>query len=160
MDSNIQPEKQAIRPLKGNKISQKKPRIGQGRAEIKRRRLLLIIQTIGQSAEMLKKIPEESKIEKKVINHPGFATPVQSIINSNAEIINRKHMIKDIPFYPDPTYRHPSKPVRIPTLESPENVDMSLEINTDFEENSPFQEGLPLKHTKDPITSFSKNLKN
>ena len=42
-------------------------------------------------------------------------TPVQSINNCNAEVINRKPMIKGIPFYPDPTYRPPPKPVRIPT---------------------------------------------
>ena len=31
LDPNIQPEKQAIRPLKRNEISQERPRIGQGR---------------------------------------------------------------------------------------------------------------------------------
>ena len=29
-----------------------------------------------------------------------------------------------IPFYPDPTYRPPPKPVRIPTSEIPENIDL------------------------------------
>ena len=67
---------------------------------------------------------------------------MQSIHNSNAEVINRKPMMKDIPSYPDPTYRHPPKPVRVPISESPENIDVSLELNTDFEENSPFQEGV------------------
>ena len=81
----------------------------------------------------------------KVINQPDFATPVQSINNSSAEVINRKpiqKINKDIPFYPDPTYRPPPKPVRIPTSESPENIDISPELNIDFEENSPFQEGV------------------
>ena len=32
LNPNIQPEKQATRPLKGNEILQEKPRIGQGRA--------------------------------------------------------------------------------------------------------------------------------
>ena len=54
-------------------------------------------------------------------------------------------MIKDIPFYPDPTYRPPSKPVRIPTSEIPANIDISPEPNIDFEENSPFQEGVILE---------------
>ena len=31
LDPSIQPEKQAIRPLKRNEISQDRPRIGQGR---------------------------------------------------------------------------------------------------------------------------------
>ena len=51
-------------------------------------------------------------------------------------------MIKDIPFYPDPTYRPPSKLIRIPMSEGPGNIDISPEINIDFEENSQFQEGV------------------
>ena len=61
------------------------------------------------------------------------------------EVINRRliqEINKDIPFYPDPTYRPPPKPVRIPTSENSESIDISLELNTDFEENSPFQEGV------------------
>ena len=37
VDPNTQPEKQNIRPLKGTKISQEKPQIGQGRAGMRRR---------------------------------------------------------------------------------------------------------------------------
>ena len=65
-----------------------------------------------------KKNPETSKKEMKVINQTDFTTPVQSLNNSNAKVINRRPMIKDIPFYPDPTHRPPPKPVRIPTSES------------------------------------------
>ena len=72
---------------------------------MRRRRLAPINQTIAQSAEPSKKIPEESKIEKKVINQPDFTTPVQSINNSGVEVLNRKPMIKDIPFYHYPTHR-------------------------------------------------------
>ena len=61
LDPNIQPEKQIIRHLKGNEISQEKPRIDQGRAGM-RRRTPPIYQTIAQSAEPLMKIPEASKI--------------------------------------------------------------------------------------------------
>ena len=78
---------------------------------MRRRRLPPINQTTAQSAEMSKRIPEASKMEKKVINHPDFTTPLQSINNSNAEVVNRRPMIKYIPFYPDPTYRPPLKPV-------------------------------------------------
>ena len=38
LDPNIQPEKQNIRPLKENAVLQKKPRIGQARAEMRRRK--------------------------------------------------------------------------------------------------------------------------
>ena len=64
LDPNIQPKKQAIRPLKGNEISQEKPRIGQGRAGMRRRKPP-INQTIAQLVEPSKKIPEASKIERK-----------------------------------------------------------------------------------------------
>ena len=73
---------------------------------------------------------------------PNFATHVQSISNPNMEVINRRTMekiSKDIPFYPDPTYRPPPKPVKIPMSEGLENTDIDLEHNTNFEENSPFQ---------------------
>ena len=117
LDPNIQPEKQNIRPLKGYEISQEKPRICQGRAGMRKRSLPLIKLLLKQQKH-LKKIPEASKIERKVINHPAFTTPVQSINKSNSEVINRRPMIKDIPFYSDPTYRPPPKPVRFSTSES------------------------------------------
>ena len=73
---------------------------------------------------------------------------MQSISNSSAEVINRRliqKINKDIPFYPDPSYRPPPKPVRIPTSESPEKKDIWWELNIDFEENSPFQGGVILE---------------
>ena len=94
-----------------------------------------IDQTIAHSVETSKRIPETSKIEKKVINHPDFTTLVQSINNSSAEVINIRPMIKDIPFYPDPAYRPRPKLVRIPTSERSENIDTSRELNINLEEN-------------------------
>ena len=58
VDPNIQSEKQNIRPLKGNEISQKKLRIGQGRAGMRRRKLPPINQT--NAVETSKKIPKVS----------------------------------------------------------------------------------------------------
>ena len=66
-------------------------------------------------------------------------------------------MIKDIPFSPDPNYRLPPKPVRIPTprsSESSESTDINPEINIDFEENSPFQEGIVSETYQRPEKSF------
>ena len=51
-------------------------------------------------------------------------------------------MIKDIPFYPDPTYRPPPKLVGTPM---PESTDINPEISINFEENSLFQEGVILE---------------
>ena len=78
LDPKIQHERQDIRPIKDNEISQEKPRIGQGRAGMRRRKLPPFNQTTAQSANPSKKIPEASKIERKVINHPDFTTTMQS----------------------------------------------------------------------------------
>ena len=66
-------------------------------------------------------------------------------------------MIKDIPFYPDPSYRPPSKPTRTLTSgssQSSESTDINPEINIDSEENSPFQEGIILETYQRPDKSF------
>ena len=84
---------------------------------------------------------------------PNFATPVQSISNPSLEMINRRMMqiiSKDIPFYPNPTYRPHLKPVRIPMSDVPGNIDINPELNTDFEENFPFQEGVIWETYKRP----------
>ena len=102
---------------------------------------------------MSKKIPEVSNIEKKAITHLDFTTPVQLVNSPSTEGINRRPVIKDIPFYPDPTYRPPPKPVRIPISEGPENIDISPEINIGFKKNSPFQ-GVISKAYQRPDKSF------
>ena len=55
---------------------------------MRRRKLTPINQTITQTSELSKKIPEASKIEK-IINHPDVTTPVESVNNPSAEVINR-----------------------------------------------------------------------
>ena len=125
-DPNIQPEKQIAKPL-FKEIPQAKPRIGQGRAW-SRWKKPPINQPIAQSVENLK-IPVLSKITMEVINLPKFTTPLQ-------------HISKDIPFYPYPVYQPPPKPVKNPMSKCPENMDINLELNTDFEENLPFPEGV------------------
>ena len=60
-----------------------------------------------------------------------------------------KPLIPDVPFHPVPTYRPPLKPVRsnMPSSQESSQSSSSVEninpdINLDFEENSPFQEGV------------------
>ena len=79
---------------------------------------------------------------------------MQSVNNPSMEAINRRPMIKDIPFYPDPTCRPPHKLIRSPTSESPGNIDISPELNIDFMENSPFQEGIISETYQRPDKSF------
>ena len=73
-------------------------------------------------------------------------------------------MIRANPFYPHPNYRPLPKPIRTPmpgSSQSSECTDINPEINIDFEENSPFQEGVILEtYTKGQINHFSKNFKS
>ena len=65
LDSNIKPEKQHANPIKSSVV---KPRIGQGRAGLKRKISDLINQTINPPSELSQKIPGESKIETGITN--------------------------------------------------------------------------------------------
>ena len=70
---------------------------------------------------------------------------MQSISNPSTEVINRRTMqkiSKDIPFYPDPVYRPPPKPVKKPMPGILGNMHINPELNIYFKENSPYQEGV------------------
>ena len=86
--------------------------------------------------------------------------PMHSINNVDERMTHTRHLIPDVPFHPGPAYRTP-KPFRsnVPRSQecsqsspSPENI--SSDINLDFEENSPFQEGVILEAYQRPGKSF------
>ena len=62
-----------------------------------------------------------------------------------------KPLIPDVPFHPGPVYRSPPNPIRhdVSNLQgsqsSPGIEDINPNINLDFKENSPFQEGVMSK---------------
>ena len=67
----------------------------------------------------------------------------------DAGITDTKPLIPDVPFHPGPTYRPPPKPIRsnMPRSQKSSQSSSSVEkinpdINLDFKENSPFQEGV------------------
>ena len=61
----------------------------------------------------------------------------------------------EIPKYPDPIYRPPPKPITLPISAVPRNLsDINPEINMDFEENSPYQEGVILEMYQRPDKSY------
>ena len=125
---------------------------------MRRRRLSLINQAIAQTSELSKKIPGVPKLETRITDQAHSTAPGQSITNSNDEVTHRSPIIKDIPFYPDPTYRPSTKPLRTPMLESSQSSDrtnIDPEINIDSEENSPFQEGIISEIYQRPDKTFS-----
>ena len=84
--------------------------------------------------------------------------PMQSKGDSGTNIIDRK-MIQDIareiPIYPDPVYRPPPKPEKLPIPKIPRSLsDIDPELNMDFEDNSPFQEGVISEMYQRPDKSY------
>ena len=76
-------------------------------------------------------------------------------------------LIPDVPFHPGPTYRPPPKPIRanMPrsqgSSQSSHNLEnTSSDINLDFEENSPFQEGVISETYQGPENHSFKSLEN
>ena len=69
---------------------------------------------------------------------------------------NKNLLIPDVPFHPGPVYRPLPKPIKQDvsypqSSQSSTNIeDISPNINFDFEENSPFQEGVMSKTFQRP----------
>ena len=92
-------------------------------------------------------VPKTTKIQDKVVPVPNYAIPqIKSNDDSGSRMVERKaiHDVnREIPVHTDPVYRPPPKPVKTPISEILGNLlDIDPELNTDFEENSPFQEGV------------------
>ena len=164
LDPNIKPEKQHANPIKG---SVEKPHIGQGRAELRRRRPDPINQTIISPSDLSQKIPGETKIETGKTNCANSKDPMHSVNNMDEGMTHTRPLIPDVPFHSGPAYRAPPKPIRcnIPgsqessqSSKSPKNT--SSDINLDIEENFPFQEALFQKLIKDWTNYFFKDLEN
>ena len=85
---------------------------------------------------------------------------MHSINNVNGKITDNKPLIPDVPFHPGPVYRPPPKLIihnmsnQQGSQSSPGIEDINPNINPDFEENSPFQEGVMSKTFQRPYKSF------
>ena len=104
-------------------------------------------------------MPNTSKTQDIAIPIPDYAIPsVKPKGDTSRKVIERKiiqDVSKDIPIYPDPVYRPPPKPVRtsIPEILG-SLLDIDPELNSDFEENSPFQEGVISEMYQRPDKSY------
>ena len=86
---------------------------------------------------------------------------MHSIKNVDERMTYTRPLIPDVPFHPGLTYRPPPKPFRynVPgsqesSQSSPSSQNISPDINLDFEENSPFQEGVISEVYQRPDKSF------
>ena len=141
LDPNLRPEKQHAIPKQG--ISEK-PRLGQGRAGLRRRRP----DHINQPSEMTQGISGGSKIETGKTNcSQGTNSTHDRAINNN------NPFLPDVPLHLDPLHK-PSSP-----HQNANKINQNPNINLDFEEKLPFQEGIISETIQRPDKSFFQNLK-
>ena len=157
LDASILPEKQHANPIEG---SIEKPCIGQGRAGLIRQRPSPINQTNLLPSELSQKISGGTKIETRKTNHINSTDAMHSINNVDEGMIHTRPLIPYVPFHPGPAYRSPPKLIRANMPRSQESsnssvsTNISLYINLDLEENSPFQEGVISETYQRPDKSF------
>ena len=147
-------------------MSQIKPRLGQVRACLRQKIKLPMSPPIDKPIVKLTKkpipytqkieqpkitlkvpIPECSSIHDKIIPIPDYTIPqTRSADDSSFRMVKRKtiqDISRKIPMYPVPIYRPPPQPTEIPLHKIPRGFsDLDMDINTDFEENSPYQVGV------------------
>ena len=157
LDPNLKPEKQHAIPKQG---SMERQHMGQGRAESRRKRPDPINQPINQPSNLSQKIPGRTEIETGIINHVHTKDLTCSINNMSGKMTNNNPLIPDVPFHPGPFYTPPPKPIKH-NLAYPQSSqsstsieDISSNIIFDFEENSPFQEGIMSETFQRPDKSF------
>ena len=97
---------------------------------------------------MSQKIPGRTEIETRKTNHVYTKDLMHLINNMGGKMTNNSLLIPDVSFHPGHVYRPPPKPIKQDmlypqsSLSSTNIEDINPHINFDFEENSPFQEGV------------------
>ena len=122
-----------------------RPHVGQGRAGSRRKRPDPINQSINKASNLSQKIPGRTEIETRKTNHMHTKNLMHSINNTNGKM-TKKTLIPDVPFHPGPVYKLLPKLIK-QDVSYPQSSRSSTDIeninpNFDFEENSPFQEGI------------------
>ena len=90
-------------------------------------------------------MPDTSKVQDIAIPISNYPIPqVKLKSDTSTKMINRKTIQdvgREILIYPDPVYKAPPKPVKIPIPDIPGSLlDIDPELTTAFEDISPFQE--------------------
>ena len=156
LDPNLRPEKQHALPKQG---SLERLCVGQGRARSKRKGPDPINHAINQPFNLSQEIPGRTKIETRKTNHMHSTDPTHSRNNADDRIANNNPLMLDAAFHPGPILRSPPKPIKQNSThaQSSQNSnvkDINPNINFDFEENSPFQEGVMSETFQRPDKSF------
>ena len=148
LDPNLKPEKQhAI----SKQRSMERPCVGWGRTGLRRKRPDPISQPINPQSNVPQKIPERTEIQTRKTSHMHTKDLTHSLNNVSGKMTNKNPLIPDVPFHPGPGYRPLPIPIKknmsySQSSQSSTSIkDVTPNINFDFEENSPFQEGVMSK---------------
>ena len=127
-----------------------KPRIGQGREGVRRKvRVAPPSQPRQTPASATERMPEVAAQPQVAAEH---VSPAQTDFR---QPISPRIEKREVPFYPDPLFRPPP---RLPNLRESRRdlTDLDTGTNTDFEENSLFQEGIISEKYEGPDRSYIK----
>ena len=147
LDPDLKPERQHTIP---KQASMERLHVGQGRAESKIKKPDPINHAIKQASNLSQKFPGKMEIETRKTNHMHTKDQMHSINNVNDKMANSNPLIQDGTDHPGPFYRPPPKPIKqnmthIQSSQSSNIDNNNSDINFDFEENFPFQEGIMSK---------------
>ena len=146
LDPNLRPENQHTLPKQGG-LERLHVEQGRARSKTKRKRPDPINHVINQPSNLSQEIPGRTKIETRKTNCMHSTDPTHSINNADNKIANNNPLMPNATFHPGPILRPPPKPIKqnLTHIQSSLNSnvkDINPNINFDFEENSPFQEGV------------------
>ena len=145
LDPNLRPEKQHAISKQGKF---ERPQMGQGRAGSRRRKPDPINQAINQPLDVTQGIQRGTRIVTgKTNSTQGTNSTCDRLINNNN------------PFMPD-VLLHPDPLLKIPKQQNTHEITHNPNINLDFEENSPFQEGVMSETFQRLDKSFFQNPKD
>ena len=99
---------------------------------------------------MSQEIPGRTKIVT------GKTNSIHSTNDTSDRLINNIHFMPDVPFHLDVLLRNPKQQ---PIKQNIQEINPNPNINLDFEENSPFQEGIMLETFQRLDKSFFQNPK-
>ena len=145
LDPNLRPEKQHAISKQGKF---ERPWMGQGRTGSRRRKPDPINQAINQPLDVTQGIQRGTRIVT------GKTNSTQGTNSMHDRLINNNN-----PFMPD-VILHPDPLLKSPKQQNTHEISHNPNINLDFEENSPFQEGIMSKTFQRLDKSFFQNPKD
>ena len=136
LNPHIKPGRQKPAKVTDTRVPISKPRIGQGRAGVRRRvRITLPIQTSAPAIKSLSETVTQSQVTVTMEHTSSYQTDMRQPIGPRIET-------RQVPFYPSLIVRLPPRPPDLKENRRDLSSGLDTEINVDFEENSPYQEGI------------------